>query len=733
MARQYISRLPALVPMAEAFITIRVAFAQVSSTMRLVFHNQVISMRIIFSLLLLPLCARAENEIARVEVKATGNVEQRRDDSAGRIIVQRGELLRYGDATVSDVLRRQPGVTVSGGQVQLRGLVGGRTQFLLNGQPAPQGFSPDSLAPELIERIEIMRSSSADSSTEGIAGSINIVLRRSVGRARTLATFAGAQSGAGWTPEASLDLSRPGNDFSATVSAQAARERSAAANSVFERTPAAEHLTAEENQGTRERLALAPRLNWNLDGGSKLAWQGLLDHVHNRNHGAAQETALQGEASAFPRNAFDADYRTVTARSDVEGSHRLDDNTRLEWKAGLAHNRREGDYLFTGSSAAGIPLWLRHVLSSASDDGAGSSGKLRFGSSGSHGLAAGWDVSLARRAEWRRQEDADAAGLPLGGLDQRFVGRVRRHALYVQDEWSVSPALDTYLGLRWEGIRTRTDGRDLAAVSSIAGVWSPVAHLLWRVPASKDQLRLALSRSYKAPNTRDLVPRRFTVNNGNSPANPDVQGNPALRPELAWGLDAAYERYFGKDSMFSASVYHRRIADVIQPVLFEDKGKWVAMPGNMGNATTRGIELDARLEIDARLSASAGFTRNWSHVDSVPGPGNRLGEQVPLTANAGLEFQLGATAKAGLNWNLQKGSIGRTSAKQWSENGAERRLDLHASWQLRPGLGLRASVSNALRPDSRSRQLFEDGSHDTRREATVAGERTVRLAAEFAL
>lgn len=690
-------------------------------------------MRFFLSLLLLPLCASAENDIVQVEVKGAGALQQRRDDTAGRTVVSREEILRYGDATLADTLRRQPGVTVISGQVQLRGLGSGRTQFLLNGQPAPPGFSPDSLAPELIERVEILRSANADSSTEGIAGSINIVLRRSAARTRTLATVAGAHTGDGWSPEGALDLSRPGEEYSGTVSAQVSRERGATDNRIFERTPSAERITAEDFHPASERLSLAPRLNWKLAGGTKLAWQGLLDHSRRRNRGLAQETTLRGDASDFPSNGFGVAYRSDIARSDIDGSLHLGDDARLEWKAGLAYNQRKGDYRFTGSSAAGNPRWQRHVLSSARDGGSSSSGKLRLGASGGHALATGWDALLARRAEWRRQEDADGAGVPLGELDQRYVAGVRRLAIFMQDEWSVSPALDAYLGLRWEGLRTRTDGRDLPAVSSSSGVWSPVAHMLWRVPGSRDQWRLALARSYKAPETRDLVPRRFTVNSGNSPANPDVQGNPGLRPELAWGLDGAYEHYFDKDSLFSAAVYHRRITNVIQPILFEDKGKWVATPRNIGDATASGIELDGRLALGAGASARLGFTRNWSHVDAVPGPGNRLGEQVPLTVNAGMEFRFGATVSAGFNWNLQKGAFTRSSALQWSERGAERRLDLHASWQLRPGLSLRASAANVLRPDTRSRQLFEDGSHDTLREVSASGERTVRLAAEFAL
>jgi outer membrane receptor protein involved in Fe transport len=691
------------------------------------------TMRILFSLLLVPLCASADEDVAVVEVKAASTIQQRRDDSTGRVVVPRDELLRFGDSSLADALRRQPGVSVSGGQVQLRGLGGGRTQFLLNGEPAPPGFSPDSLAPELVERIEILRSASADSSTQGIAGSINVVLRRRTGRARPVGTLALRRAGDGWSPEASVDLSRPGDEFSGNVALQAARTKDALADSVFERTPSAQRLTSEQNFSATERIGLAPRVNWKSGGGMKLAWQGLLDQVRSRNRGNARETVLRGDSSDFPLNAYSADARTGIARSDIEVGQQLAEAARIDWKAGLAHNERHGDYVFHGASASGAALWRRRVISSAQDDAVSSSGKLRFAGSARHALAAGWDASLARRGEWRRQEDAGAAGDPLGELDQRYTAHVRRLAMYVQDEWSASPGLDAYLGLRWEGLRTLTRGRGLADAGGGSGVWSPVAHLLWRLPESGGQLRLGLARSYKAPNTRDLVPRRFTVNNGNGPANPDVQGNPALRPELAWGADAAYERYFGKDSMFSIAAYHRRIANVIQAVLFEDKGKWVSAPGNIGRASTQGVELDGRFAPWAGSSARLGVSRNWSHVDAVPAPGNRLGEQLPLTISAGLDFRFGGGAAAGFGWTLQKGRLARISPVQWSGRDTERRLDLHASWPLRPGVLLRATAGNALRPGTRSTQLFEDGRHDTVREVAGRGERTFRLSAEVAL
>src|SRR5206468_6514919 len=95
------------------------------------------------------------------------------------------EIVKYGDSSVLDVLKRVPGVTVSGNggrgsEVRMRGLGNGYTQVLINGERAPAGFSIDSLAPDLIERIEVLRAATAEYSTQSIAGTINIVLKKTV-------------------------------------------------------------------------------------------------------------------------------------------------------------------------------------------------------------------------------------------------------------------------------------------------------------------------------------------------------------------------------------------------------------------------------------------------------------------------------------------------------------------------------------------------------------------------
>ena len=104
-------------------------------------------------------------------VQITGSraddVQERRNSTAAKIIIGRDQIDRFGDSTLGDVLKRLPGVTIQGqagrgGAIRLRGLGNGYTQILLDGERVPPGFSLDSLAPDQIERIEILRAPTAE-------------------------------------------------------------------------------------------------------------------------------------------------------------------------------------------------------------------------------------------------------------------------------------------------------------------------------------------------------------------------------------------------------------------------------------------------------------------------------------------------------------------------------------------------------------------------------------------
>ena len=125
-----------------------------------------------------------DQRLAPVEItgKRLDEVQERRNSTAAKIIIGRDEIDRFGDSTLGDVLKRLPGVTIQGrpgrgGAIRLRGLGNGYTQTLLDGERVPPGFSLDSLTPDQVERIEILRAPTAETGARAIAGTITIITR----------------------------------------------------------------------------------------------------------------------------------------------------------------------------------------------------------------------------------------------------------------------------------------------------------------------------------------------------------------------------------------------------------------------------------------------------------------------------------------------------------------------------------------------------------------------------
>lgn len=676
------------------------------------------------AILLAAPCAMADAQetpsepIQRVEVTAAG-YGPRRDDTASRIVIRREEIARYGDASVLDLFKRIPGVTVTTGagrstEVRMRGLGAGYTQVLVNGERMPAGFDIDSLSPELIERIEVLRSATAELSTQSVAGTINIVLRKSVRKGERESKLAYLAGKGARGPTASAQFAGRGERSSWSVSASASEER-------FERTA----LGFEENtrpdgqvdrwrttripeEGGTRRLNLGPRFNWTLEGGDTLAWESLVTTTRFRNRGHMLVTTLFGAPPPVPDLRTRAAGDHVLVKSDLRWTRSLASGAKLDAKLGVDGTRRDDHYPRAGSDSAGRPALDGSVRNEVRGKGASSTGKYTRKFDGGHGLALGWDAGANASDELRAERDA-IRPLPPGQLpDETFEARVARLAVYAQDEWELTPQWSVYLGARWEGVRTRVSGNAVEDTRVRSSVLSPVFQTLYKFPGAKgnqgDQLRLAVSRTYKAPALTSLVPRRQAWEN-NSPTEADYQGNPALEPELAWGVDAAWEHYWAEGAMVSVGGALRRIDNYTSGRVYFDGLRWIYTPVNEDRATLRSLELEAKFPLKSiwpgapAIDLRASFSRNWSRVASVPGPDNRMERQTPLSASLGIDYKAGALT-AGASLAHRSSAFVRAAADRTHYTHARTDLETYAVWKFTPKVQLRVAASNLLGEDN---------------------------------
>jgi outer membrane receptor protein involved in Fe transport len=294
-----------------------------------------------------------------------------------------------------------------------------------------------------------------------------------------------------------------------------------------------------------------------------------------------------------------------------------------------------------------------------------------------------------------------------------------------------------YLGARWEGIQTSVEGNTFVDADNSSRVFSPLFQTLYKIPGTKgDQLRFALTRTYRASSVQTLIPHRFTSAN-NSQTDPDTIGNPNLRPELALGIDAGWEHYWRQGALVSVSASARNIDNSTRSQTVFDGARWVSMPMNTGRARARGLELEAKFPLKAvfatttALDLRGSLSRNWSHVDAIAGPNNRLLNQTPLSATLGADYKRGAVT-AGGSFVFKNGGPVRVSAEQVSYESVRRDLDVYVLWKVDAGTQVRVAGSNLLGQDYVSESSYAVAGSGTQRSRTVyPGWAGVRMTVEM--
>jgi iron complex outermembrane receptor protein len=661
--------------------------------------------------------AETASKIQQVTVSGAraDDTEARRLSTAAKMVFGREELERNGDTSVSEVLKRLPGVTIGGapgrggGGVRMRGMGNGYTQMLVNGERPPPGFSLESLSPDQVERIEVMRGPVAEHSTQAIAGTINIILREgyqqkdvqlrladNIEQGRHGANVSLAAPGkAGklsWMMTGSLMQNRPHNE-SDTVNLSTRKDG----------TVEREQRIHDEGGGVFEGIFLSPRLAYKFANGDTLSFQPFL--ASNRSRNGADSLLDQPIGSVAPEYAqqrSDSRSNSTFLRGFGNWLHRGEAGARLEVKFGFTGGRNDSDTARNTFDAGGNAL-RRYLDSDASrDSGVNLGGKYSRPLGQGHLFAAGWDLEASKRRQDHVAAGDSAALFDDGGAS--LAAQSRRVALFVQDEWDVTPQFSTYLGLRWEGIRVTSEGGDNGAGSDVENtstVWSPVLHGVWRIPGhEKDQVRGSLTRSYKAPALNDLIAVP-TISTYNDATRPDRTGNPHLKPELATGIDLAYEHYLSKSGLLSASGFVRNIEDLMRRQTVLNGARWVSTPVNIGKARTSGLELEAKFPLaalwpDAPLvDLRSNYSRFWSRVDGIPGPNNRLDQQPKQTANLGLDYRakgLPLTLGGSLNWTPE--TLVQTTVNETALTGTKRQFDVYGLWKVNAMSQLRLSANN---------------------------------------
>ena len=661
-------------------------------------------------------------------VQITGrpdDVQERRNSTAAKIIIGRDEIERFGDSTLGDVLKRLPGVTIQGqpgrgGAIRMRGLGSGYTQILLDGERIPPGFSLDSLAPEQIERIEIIRAPTAETGARAIAGTINIITRGGYTKRINDVRLTAAVENGRLQPSASWTRNDTLGPFIYNYSLSVFRQNRASdsTTTTIARRLADDSVTLDQRDtGTvrehRSGVHATGRLQWRgEEEGHTLVLTPLLIYGSGTSHRTGVlEQSVGAVPPPYDHSRTDGDGSYSLARLNLQWNRRLGEGTRLEARGGVGLSRSQSQSLRL-EDTGGVQTRTLDDRTDSHDRTYTAGAKWIQSLAGEHSLVAGVEGEGNRRTDTRATLQNGAPLLVDFG--DAVSAASTRYALYAQDEWNLTPNWAAHAGLRWEGIDTRGSGEaGQPEAINRSSVWTPLLHAVWKPdPKGRDQVRMSLTRSYRSPTLGNLIARpsintRYPVPGANTPTQADRAGNPNLKPELATGIDIALERYLPQSGILSANVFQRRIKNFMRSETALETVSWSAVPRyvsrvqNIGDAVTQGIELEAKFRLsdvfaeapktDVRANASLFRSR----VRTVPGPDNRLDQQPDYTVNLGADHRFtGLPLLLGGNLNWTPGYTTRISDVQTARQGRKAILDAFALWTFSPTLQLRISASN---------------------------------------
>lgn len=612
-------------------------------------------------------------EARTIVVQGQIGYRNRDEDHAEPVLVYDSEYFqRFEPLTAGDALKRVPSVTflsdvIESDGARLRGLPPGYTQILINGEKVPgsnddRSFFMDRIPAELIERVEIVRSSSARRTGDAVAGSINIELRDAleldggyvkvgglhfddgeiepnlgfvyggqVGPGRVLlgANMQGRHNPKlkssfryGDSPENDPDYAanefdnredqtdtRDGTDYSGNISYAID-----GATTDFE--IGAYYVRTDRTEDERSFEYDDPSaVTGPLPAGNLLTDNANVNEIDQENYTIDGKLAQEWSAGETTLRASFARFDDKQREVEVEIDFDTDEDPPVFEQAFIA--RDTVDKEFTLKLDHAVPLGSETTLVV----GAFYQDKDRTTSIGEaedefeiEGLAetynpyAGTPLDLA--AGFEPVEPIDGG---LGTLEER---RIDGFAL-IEGRTGIA---SWEAGVRYE--TTRLTVEDFTGTYADGPLetdyenWLPSASVKLDLTA-RDRITASLARTSRRPDFNYIAPVLLEE----EVADNDLLGNPELKPETSWGFDLGYERRLGARGIAGVNFFYRDVTDLIELTNTGDEGSegegtFVFTPMNVGNGKVWGVEFDLSSDLAFLGLPDTGVFGNVSWLDS---------------------------------------------------------------------------------------------------------------------
>ncbi len=593
---------------------------------------------------------------------------------------------KFEPATAGDALKRVPSVTFQSDVLEydgarLRGLDPGYTQILINGEKVTgsdvdRSFWVDRIPAELIERVEIVRSSSADRSGDALAGAINIILRDAYSLDGGYAKLGGLHFDDGEIkPVVGGVFGAPLGEGRILLGANIQGRHNPKEKVSYRYEPDSGVLEFDNREDQSD-----------VRDGTDYSFNGSLIFPLGGGQFDLSGAYVRTDRTETEHSLEYGDFTSVDILDLNETSDQFEDIFQENYSL-----RAKWDVPFLGGEAkikVGYASFKDDVVATeivneydggAIDD---SEGEREFfdqtDDEFSATLAQSFDydtfrvkagIDFARKTRESTIVVAENGGGPSfpppdppepGAAYDIEEVRLDPYALVRGD----AGAFDWEAGVRFEN--TETEIKDENGVfSHDYSFVLPSAHALYRL-TDDDRFRASVARTVRRPNFDQLSPALLeeepTEDN-------DLIGNPDLDPENAWGFDVSYERRLGRRGIAGVNFFYRDVKDRIEltstGVVSSTADGFVLTYDNIGDGKVWGIEFDLSTPLTFVGLDDTGVFLNYSWLDSevidpVTGEKRRFNDQAEYVFNVGFIQDLPSWASAfGASYRSQGAQFNR--------------------------------------------------------------------------
>ena len=691
--------------------------------------------------------AAEPKDLDAVVVQGEIAYRNRTDDTAPVLSYDLEYFQRFEPNTVGDMVKRLPGAAFVGSDimeydgVQLRGLGGGYTQVLINGKKVPgagddRSFWVDRIPAEMVDRIEVLRSNSANRSGDAVAGAINIILRDAYefdGGYLRLGVNRWHDGEVNPTLGAVASGEALGGRLLGGINVQDRYRGKSKRSDRYSDPTMAELVSWEDQEEVKDGRDYSGNVSYTVDVGETGRFS--VDGFYVKTDREITEVSFEEEyddGEVITANV--PGFSTVDQKNWGLGAEYRFDMAGGTTELDLDYARFEDRSMESEEAHAYVDgEWDESEAERLDIDASDAETSFRLAHKRVIG-AAGMEFGVDYRAKKREighayyEFAADAEGDPVVYAPDTTIGSLieeRRIDPYLMFSGKAG-VLAWEAGLRYEttdsDVGSSQDG-DATRVSRDYSELLPSMHLKWDL-TDADRLSLSLARSIKRPNFNELIPALLDGEYGDN----DYVGNPDLAPETANGLDLGYERRLGRRGVVGVNVFYRDVTDLIELVntgepseemrdawedMVEDGDyatveeamaaepaeSWLFTSGNVGDGKVYGVEFDLSTPLGAIGLEHTGVFLNYawvqSKVDDFMGE-RRFNDQARSAFNVGFIHDMPAAgASFGVSYRKQGDAYTRIVGEEVTiRYGAD--LEAFVEKRFGDSVSVRLSASNLL-------------------------------------